>query len=170
MKTFNYTANHKEDEAYMQEMCHCGYAAEKLVEGFWTFKACAPDQYTYRVAYFRGMKEPEREAFKRECHEKGIEFVSQYAFWAIFRSAKPFVFYEGMEEIEICEKIYHPMPAGAAVSAAVLMLSMILIFHISKWFLILSLLSIIYGTVCIRCAFSYRKLISALKRKIVCAE
>ena len=167
MKTFNYTTNHKEDEAYMQEMCHRGYAAEKLVEGFWTFKACAPDQYTYRVAYFRGMDKAEREAFKKVCYEKGIEFVSQYAFWAIFRSVKPFVFYEGTEEIEICEKIYRPMPAGAAVSAVVLMLSTVLLLRVSKCFLILSFLSIIYGTVCIRCALSYRKLISALKRKTV---
>lgn len=33
MKKFNYTLNHKADEAYMAKMCHAGWAAASLVEG-----------------------------------------------------------------------------------------------------------------------------------------
>ena len=36
MKKFNYTMNHKADEAYMAKMCHEGWAATSLVEGVWT--------------------------------------------------------------------------------------------------------------------------------------
>lgn len=54
MKKFNYTMNHKADEAYMAKMCRAGWAAKGLVEGFWTFEPCKPGQYTYRVCYLRG--------------------------------------------------------------------------------------------------------------------
>ena len=54
MVKFNYTMNHKADEAYMAKMCHEGWAARSLVEGFWTFEPCKPDEYIYREAYLRG--------------------------------------------------------------------------------------------------------------------
>lgn len=43
MKKFNYTLNHKADEAYMAKMCHAGWAVTSLVEGVWTFVPCEPD-------------------------------------------------------------------------------------------------------------------------------
>ena len=60
MKKFNYTMNHKADEAYMAKMCHEGWAATKLVEGIWTFEPCQPDQYTFRVCYLRGKSNAEK--------------------------------------------------------------------------------------------------------------
>ena len=52
MKKFNYTMNHKADEAYMAKMCHEGWAATSLVEGVWTFEPCKPDRYTFRIFCF----------------------------------------------------------------------------------------------------------------------
>ena len=56
MKKFNYTLNHKPDEAYMAKMCGAGWAATRLVEGVWTFEPCRPNQYVYRVCYLRGKR------------------------------------------------------------------------------------------------------------------
>ena len=70
LKTFNYTGNHKEDEVYMQKMCSKGHAAVRLVEGFWTFEPCKPNQYTYRMAYLRGMTDREVAAFTADCAAK----------------------------------------------------------------------------------------------------
>ena len=93
MKKFNYTMNHKADEAYMAKMCHEGWAATSLVEGVWTFEPCKPDQYTFRVCYLRGKSNAEVEELKRSLAEKGIEFVSRYSFWAIFRGEHDFRLY-----------------------------------------------------------------------------
>ena len=71
----------------MAKMCHEGWAATSLVEGVWTFEPCRPDQYTFRVCYLRGKNNAEVEELKQSLAAKGIEFVSRYSFWAIFRSS-----------------------------------------------------------------------------------
>ena len=91
MKKFNYTMNHKADEAYMRKMCHEGWAATSLVEGVWTFEPCQPDEYVYRVCYLRGKSADDIDRLKRELAGKGVEFVSRYSFWAIFRSGHDFL-------------------------------------------------------------------------------
>lgn len=165
MLKFNYTGNHKEDEAYMQQMCAEGWAAIKLVEGFWTFERCTPGQYVYRVAYMRGRTAEEFLQFRSECAQKGIEFVSKYSFWAIFRSEKPFEFYKGQDEIDICEKIYHPMPVGAVLSLIVLLIMIYLTLRVSRLFLIADIPVFIYGAVCVRCGLSYHTLLKKFKQK-----
>lgn len=164
MLKFNYTGNHKEDEAYMQSMCAEGWAAVSLVEGFWTFEPCKPGQYTYRVAYLRGKSAKEVEQFKTECAGKGIEFVSKYSFWAIFRSEAPFEFYTGEDQVAICEKIYRPMPIGSALSVIAFLILACLTVIISRWFLIADIPVFIYGFVCIRCGLSYHALLRKLKQ------
>lgn len=116
MKKFNYTMNHKADEAYMAKMCHEGWAATSLVEGVWTFEPCKPDQYVYRVCYLRGKSAAEVEALKNKLAAQGIEFVSHYSFWAIFRSEHDFRLYAPEEELAVCESIYRPMPIGSVLS------------------------------------------------------
>lgn len=116
MKKFNYTMNHKADEAYMAKMCHEGWAATSLVEGVWTFEPCKPDQYVYRVCYLRGKSAAEVEALKNKLAAQGIEFVSRYSFWAIFRSEHDFRLYAPEEELAVCESIYRPMPIGSVLS------------------------------------------------------
>lgn len=91
--TFRYNGNHLEDECYMQEMCRQGWAARSLTEGFWKFERCKPDEFCYRICYLRGKSRTEIEAIKKEYAARGIEYVSQYAFWAIFRSHAPFRIY-----------------------------------------------------------------------------
>ena len=164
MRTFKYMGNHKEDEAYMQKMCGKGYAAIRLVEGLWTFEQCEPYQYTYRMAYFRGKSKDEIDHFIDECAINGIEFVSRYSFWAIFRSEKPFFLYTRQEELEICEKIYRPMPVGAVLSWLFFVLSVFLSLTVSRRFLILTVAVSIYGFVCTRCAVSYKRLLKQLKK------
>lgn len=108
MKRFNYTMNHKADEAYMAKMCHEGWAATGLVEGVWTFEPCKPDRYTFRVCYLRGKSSAEVEELKCSLAAKGIEFVSRYSFWAIFRSEHDFALYTPDEELTVIEKIRRP--------------------------------------------------------------
>ena len=115
MKKFSYTMNHKADEAYMAKMCHEGWAVASLVEDVWTFEPCKLDQYTFRVCYLRGKSNVEVEELKRSLAAKGIEFVSHYSFWAIFRSEHDFVRYPPAEELAIIEKIRRPMLVGSVL-------------------------------------------------------
>ncbi len=164
MKKFNYTMNHKADEAYMAKMCAEGFAATSLVEGVWTFEPCRPNQYVYRVCYLRGKSEKEVETLKAKLAADGIEYVSRYSFWAIFRSEHDFELYKGEEELAICESIRRPMPAGAAISWLLCVVCVWLTAKISAWFAIFAVLLGIYALVCTCLAVSYGRLIKSIKR------
>ena len=161
-KTFQYCATHKEDEAYMQQMCEKGWAARSLVEGVWTFEPCKPGQFCYRVCYLRGKSKPEVETLIRQYADQGIEFVSRYSFWAIFRSTEPFTLYTPAEDREICRRIYAPMPIGAAVSWLLVIAGIWLAIRFSGLFWIPTALIAVYGSVCTWLAGSYRRLLRQL--------
>ena len=165
MKRFNYTMNHKADEAYMAKMCHEGWAAKSLVEGVWTFEPCRPDQYTFRVCYLRGKTNAEVEELKRGLGTKGIEFVSRYSFWAIFRSKHDFVLYTPEEEMEIIEQIRRPMLAGSILSWLAFLAVLLLAVKVSPWFGILCVLLAVYAGMCTCLGTSYTRLIHRLRRK-----
>ena len=165
MKKFNYTMNHKADEAYMAKMCHEGWAATSLVEGVWTFEPCEPDQYTFRVCYLRGKSNAEVEELKRSLAAKGIEFVSRYSFWAIFRSARDFVLYTPEEESAIIEKIRRPMLAGSVLSWLAFLAVLLLAIKISPRFGILCVLLAVYAVMCTCLGTSYTRLAHRLRRE-----
>ncbi len=164
MKKFNYTMNHKQDEAYMAKMCAGGWAATGLVEGVWSFEPCRPGQYTYRVCYLRGKSDAEIEVLKAKLSAEGIEFVSRYSFWAIFRSEHDFVLYEGGEDLAVCESICRPMPVGAAVSWILCAATLWLAVKVSVCFAVPAVLLGVYALVCTCLAVSYTKLIRTLKQ------
>ena len=165
MKKFNYTMNHKADEAYMAEMCHKGLAAVSLVEGVWTFEPCRPDQYVYRVGYLRGMSQAEVEEQNRKLAAKGITFVSRYSFWAIYRSEQDFQLYAPEEELALCQRIYRPMLPGSILSWTAFLITLILAVKISGWFCILSVLLAVYAGMCTCLGISYSRLIRKLKER-----
>lgn len=163
MKKFNYTMNHKADEAYMARMCHEGWAAVSLVEGIWTFEPCKPDRYTFRECYLRGMSSAEVEELKRRLAAEGIEFVSRYSFWAIFRSEHDFRLYTPEEELCICEKIRRPMLWGSVLSWLIVAVLLLLSTEVSAWFGILRALVAIYAAMCTCLGISYSRLIRRLR-------
>ena len=165
MKKFNYTMNHKADEAYMAKMCHEGWAATSLVEGVWTFESCRPDQYTFRVCYLRGKSNAEVDELKRRLAAKGIEFVSRYSFWAIFRSEHDFVLYTPEEERAIIEKIRRPMLVGSVLSWLAFLAVLLLAVKVSAWFGILCILLAVYAAMCTCLGTSYTRLTHRLRRK-----
>ena len=165
MKKFNYTMNHKSDEAYMAKMCHEGWAATSLVEGVWTFEPCEPDQYTFRVCYLRGKSNAEEEELKRSLAAKGIEFVSRYSFWAIFRSEHDFVLYTPEEESAIIEKIRRPMLVGSVFSWLAFLVVLLLSLKVSPWFGILCVLLAVYAVMCTCLGTSYTRLTHRLRRE-----
>ena len=158
MKKFNYTMNHKADEAYMAKMCHEGWAATSLVEGVWTFEPCIPDQYIFRVCYLRGKSRAEIEGLKSRLAERGIEFVSRYSFWAIFRSEHDFVLYTPEEEREIIEKIRRPMLAGSVLSWLAFLAVLLLAIKVSAWLGALCVLIAVYAAMCTMLGISYTRL------------
>ena len=158
MKKFNYTMNHKADEAYMAKMYHEGWAATRLVEGVWTFEPCSPDQYTFRVCYLRGKTNAEVEELKRSLAAEGIEFVSRYSFWAIFRSEHDFVLYTPEEESAIIEKIRRPMLVGSVLSWLAFLAVLLLAIKVSAWFGVLCVLLAIYAVICSCLGISYTRL------------
>ena len=165
MKKFNYTMNHRADEAYMAKMCHAGWAAASLVEGVWTFEPCKPDQYTFRVCYLRGKSDAEVDALKRGLAEKGIEFVSRYSFWAIFRSEHDFVLYTPEEELAIIEKIRRPMLVGSVLSWLAFLAALLLAVKVRAWFSILCVLLAVYAGMCTCLGTSYTRLAHRLRRE-----
>lgn len=148
----------------MAKMCREGWAALRLVEGFWTFELCQPGEYVYRVAYLRGKSPAEVEALKQQWAARGIEFVSQYFFWAILRSREEFQLYTPEEERALCKEIRAPMVAGAAVSAAVFGVSVWLAVQVSGWFWLLGALAAVYGLLCGSLAAAYTKLLKEMQR------
>ena len=163
MKKFNYTMNHKADEAYMAKMCHEGWAATSLVEGIWTFTPCRPDQYTFRVCYLRGKSSAEVKELKRALAAKGIEFVSRYSFWAIFRSEHDFALYTPKEELAIIEKIRRPMLAGSVLSWLAFLALLLLAVKVSAWFGILCVILAVYAVMCTCLGISYTRLTHRLR-------
>ena len=164
MKKFNYTMNHKADEAYMAQMCHEGWAAASLVEGVWTFEPCRPDQYTFRVCYLRGKSKADVEDLKRSLAAKGIEFVSRYSFWAIFRSEHAFKLYTPEEELAIIEKIRRPMLAGSLISWLAFFVVLLLAIRVSAWFGVLCGVIAVYAVMCVCLGTSYTRLLHRMKR------
>ena len=165
MRKFNYTMNHKADEAYMAKMCHEGWAAKSLVEGVWTFEPCRPDQYTFRVCYLRGKSNAEVENLKCSLAAEKIEFVSCYSFWAIFRSEHEFVLYTPEEELAIIEKIRRPMLVGSVICWFAFLIVLLLTIKISAWFGVLCGCIVVYGGMCISLCTSYTHLLYKLKRE-----
>ena len=165
MRTFHYSLNHRADEAYMEKMCRKGWAARSLVEGVWTFEPCKPGQYVYRVGYLRGKSAQEVEKLKNELAARGIEFVSRYSFWAIFRSEKPFELTAPEEEYALCQRIRKPMIAGSLLSWIVFAAGAALSIRVSVWFVFLSALIGIYAAMCTCLAASYTGLIHRLKKR-----
>ena len=163
MKKFNYTMNHKADEAYMAKMCHEGWAATSLVEGVWTFEPCRPDQYIFRVCYLRGKSNTEVEELKRALATKGIEFVSRYSFWAIFRSEHDFALYTPEEELAAIEKIRRPMLAGSVLSWLAFLALLLLAVKVSALFGILCVILAVYAVMCTCLGISYTRLIHRLR-------
>ena len=159
-RTFKYCPTHKEDEKYMQEMCSKGWAAKRLVEGFWTFESCKPNQYVYRVFYARNINKKALEKIKSSFAQKGIEFVSQYSFWLLFRSTKPFEIYTEEQEIKICKRIYAPMPIGAVISWIFFGIGMYATYKFHILFIIPAILIVLYASMCTWLAISYHKLIN----------
>jgi len=164
MMRFNYTMNHKADEAYMAKMCHEGWAARRLVEGFWTFEPCRPDEYVYRMDYLRGKSPAEVEALKQKLAAQGVEFVSRYSFWAIFRSRKEFQLYTPEEELAVCKRIRAPMVGGTVIGWLVFLLSLWLVRSVSGWFGLLSVAAAVYAGLCTALLNSYSQLIRRLSR------
>ncbi len=165
MKKFNYSMNHKADEAYMEKMCREGWAATRLVEGVWSFEPCKPGQYTFRVCYLRGKSNDEIEKLKQDLAKRGIEFVSRYSFWAIFRSERDFRLYTPEEELTIIEKIRRPMLPGSVLSWIAFAAFLLLTIKISAWFCIPTVLIGIYAAVCTCLGISYGRLIKRMEKK-----
>ena len=160
--TFRYCSSHKQDEAYMQAMCARGWAVRSLREGFWSFEPCTPGEFCFRVCYLRGMKPGQVEALKARYAARGIEFVSRYSFWAIFRSREPFRLYSPQEERAVCRRIFAPMPIGAAVSWVLFLILALLSRCQSPYFWIPAVPVGVYGAMCTWLALSYRRLLKSM--------
>ena len=165
MKTFHYTMNHRADEAYMAKMCQAGWAAVRLVEGVWTFERCTPGRYTYREAYLRGKSAAEIEQYKQALAARGIEFVSRYSFWAIFRSEQDFQLYTPAEEQDVCLRIRRPMLIGSVLCWLVAAALVWLALAVSAWFWVPGVLLAAYAGMCSCLAVSYTKLLRTLDKK-----
>ena len=110
------------------------------------------------MCYLRGKSNAEVEELKRSLAAKGIEFVSRYSFWAIFRSEHDFVLYTPEEESAIIEKIRRPMLAGSVLSWLAFLAASLLAVKVSAWFGILCILLAIYAVMCTCLGISYTRL------------
>lgn len=164
MIKFNYCGTHIKDEEYMNYMSSKGYQVKSLVEGFWNFEKGKPNEYTYRIFYFRGMSKESIEK-KIQDLQKNIAFVHRYSFWAIFRSKKNFNLYKQNEQLKLCEKIRQPMLLAAIICSVLIIILILLTIKLSKLFLIPLILLTIYFLICLYLMIQYTKLINSLKDK-----
>ncbi len=117
-----------------------------------------PISTPFRVYYLRGRSRAEVEELKRSLAARGIEFVSRYSFWAIFRSEHDFVLYTPEEELAVIEKIRRPMLWGSVFSWLALLVFLLLAMRVSAWFGILCVFSAIYAVMCTCLGTSYTRL------------
>ncbi len=131
----------------------------------WTFEPCRPDQYVYRVCYLRGKSSAEVEGLKRTLAAKGIEFVSRYSFWAIFRSTHDFQLYAPDEELALCARIRRPMIAGGALSWVAFCALVLAAAMVSAWFYLPGILVGLYAFMCTALGISYTGLMRRLRKE-----
>lgn len=165
MLRFKYCGTHIKDEEYMNRMSKLGYQAKSLVEGFWTFEKDNKIRYTYRVYYFRGMNKKAIANKIKDLEKMGIEFVSRYSFWGIFRSKKDFYLYTKEEQLKVCYKIRKPMLIAVIIGPFLIALFLSLGYLINKIFLALVVLMTVYYLVCLYLMIEYTKLIKSLEEK-----
>lgn len=101
---------------------------------------------------------------KRSLAAEGIEFVSRYSFWAIFRSEHDFMLYTPEEELVIIEKIRRPMLAGSVLSWLAFLAVLLLAIKVSAWFGILCVLLAVYAVMCSCLGISYTRLAHRMRR------
>lgn len=157
MIKFNYCGTHIKDEKYMNEMSSKGWNTKSLIEGFWKFEKGIPNEYTYRIYYFRGMNKEEIQNKIEELKKENIEFVHRYSFWGIFRSKKEFELYKKDEQLELCTKIRKPM------IVAVTICPILLAIFIALSCVPIACLIAIYYFICLYLMIEYTKLIKYLK-------
>ena len=165
MIRFKYCGTHIKDEKYMNEMSAKGWNTKSLIEGFWVFEKGKENEYTYRVYYFRGMNKEDIHNKIEELKKENIEFVHKYSFWGIFKSKKNFELYHKEEQLELCNKIRHPMIIASIVCPLLIAIFIALTILISKVFIPITCLIIIYYFMCIYLLIEYTKLINKSKRK-----
>ena len=103
-------------------------------------------------------------ALKQELAAKGIEFVSRYSFWAIFRSEHDFRLYTPEEDLAVCERIRRPMPAGAVLSWLAFLVFLRLTAGVSPWFGVPACLLADYAAMCTCLGISYGRLVRELRK------
>ena len=111
------------------------------------------------------MNNDEIEKLKKDLAKRGIEFVSRYSFWVIFRSERDFQLYTPEEELAIIEKIRRPMLSGSVLSWIGFTAFLLLAIKVSAWFCIPTVLIGIYAAVCTCLGISYGRLIKRLEKK-----
>lgn len=164
MIKFKYCGTHIEDEKYMNEMSSLGWNTKSLIEGFWKFEKGKPNEYIYRIYYFRGLNNKEIHNKIEKLKKEDIEFVHKYSFWGIFRSKKDFEFYPKEEQLKLCQKIRQPMLIAISVCPLILIALIILSNIVNIAFGIVAFLVGIYFLVCLYLTISYTKLIKIISK------
>ena len=165
MIKFKYCGTHIEDEKYMNEMSSLGWNTKSLIEGFWKFEKGKPNEYIYRIYYFRGLNNKEIHNKIEELKKEDIEFVHKYSFWGIFRAKKDFELYKEEEQLSLCNKIRKPMIIATIVCPLVIAICIILSIIISRIFIPITCLMVVYYSVCLYLMIEYTKLINLIKRR-----
>ncbi len=102
---------------------------------------------------------------KRALVADGIEFVSRYSFWAIFRSKHDFRLYTPEEELTISEAIRRTMRVGSVLSWGIFAALLVLAVRVSAWFGILTVLVGVYAAICTILGCSYAGLLRIRRRE-----
>lgn len=141
-----------------------GWNTKSLTEGFWNFEKGKENEYTYRIYYFRGMSKKAIHNKIEELKKEDIEFVYKYSFWGIFRAKKDFELYDKKEKLELCSRIRKPMIIAVIVCPLILAMCIALSIIISKIFVPITCLIVIYYLVCLYLMIEYTKLINSMMR------
>lgn len=85
------------DEEFLNSMSKRGYELVEFFLGFYTFKKCEPNEYTYRIDLIGNKSIEEMEEYLDVIEDSGAILIKKWGPWAFFKKKGNFELYTDTE-------------------------------------------------------------------------
>lgn len=85
------------EEEFLNTISKRGYELVNFFLGFYTFKKCDPNEYTYRVDLIGNKNREELEDYMELLEDSGVVLIRRWGPWAIFKKKGEFELYTDKE-------------------------------------------------------------------------
>jgi len=102
LKRFRLLWDKDEEQRWLNEMCHNGWALKKFFAGLYTFVPCRPGEYIYQVDLLpgQGFTPSDPTGYDEFMADMGVDVVQHWGRWAILRKSAaegPFEIYTDLD-------------------------------------------------------------------------